>query len=60
MRAVHSLVAEVFGELIYPVKSTNDEAFEIQLIRNAQIHFDVERVVMRNERAGKCPAILRL
>ncbi len=47
---VHSFVAEVLGELIYSVISSHDKPLEIKLIGDSQIQWDVEGIVMRNER----------
>ncbi len=48
--AVHALVAEVLADLVYAVKSTYDEAFEVQLGSDAQVQVDVERVVVGYKR----------
>ena len=45
------LVTEVAVDLIHPLKSADDQAFEIQLGSNAQKHFDIERMMVRHERA---------
>ena len=50
---VGALVAEHPSDLVHPVKSTDNQAFEVQLKRNAHIHVDVERIVVGDERAGR-------
>ena len=51
MGAVHTFVAEIFGELIHTLETTDDQTFQIQLIGNAQIQWYVKRIVVRNKRA---------
>ena len=50
---VHPFVAEVFGKFIDPFKTTYDEAFEVELIGNAEVQWDVERIVVGDERTGR-------
>ena len=52
--AVHTLVAEVLREFIHPFETTHDEAFEIQLIGNAKIQRNVERIVVSDEWTSRC------
>ena len=50
--AVHTLVAEVLGELVYPLEAAHDEAFEVELVGNTQVERNVEGVVVRDEGPG--------
>src|SRR5690606_22396649 len=50
MRSVHTLVAEVAAEFIYPVKTANDQSFQVQLVSDTQIERNIQRIMMRNER----------
>ena len=50
--AVHSLVSEISREFVYPVKSPNDQSFQIQFIGNAQVHGNIQCIVMRCKRSG--------
>ena len=50
---VHALVAENTADLIYLLKAAHDQALEVQLGRNAHVHIDVERIVVRDERARR-------
>src|SRR5699024_7546776 len=43
---VHTLVAENTTDLIYLVKAADDQTFQMQLQRDAQVHVDVQGVVM--------------
>jgi hypothetical protein len=47
----HALVAEIPVDLIDALEAADDEALEVKLGRDTQIHIEVERVVMRHERA---------
>ena len=38
------------------VKAANDEALEVELRRDAQIEIDVQRIMVRDERARCCAA----
>ena len=60
VRPVHPLVAEILRELEHALHPADDEALEIELVRDAEIEIDVERVVMRDERARERPAVERL
>ena len=60
MRTVHALVAEVARELIYSVEAAYDEAFQIKLVGDTQVHRDVERIVVRDERTCRGAARNRL
>ena len=48
---VHALVAEVLRELVHAREAAHDEALQVQLVRDAEIHVHVQRVVVRDERA---------
>ena len=45
-------VAEVAVDLVHALEAADDEALQVQLRCDAQVHVDVERVVMRDERLG--------
>lgn len=51
--AVHSLVAEILRELINPLETAYDEAFQIELVGDAQVERYVESVVVGYERTGR-------
>ena len=51
MRSVHALVTEHFPKLIYPVKTTHDQSFEVKLIRNPQEKRHIQGIVVRLERS---------
>src|SRR5690606_24533363 len=42
-------IPEVFGELIDAIKSTDDQSFQIKLIGDTQIQWDIQCIVMGNE-----------
>ena len=44
------LVAEIAVDLVHALEAADDQPLEIELRRDAQVHVDVERVVMRQER----------
>ena len=46
VRAVHALVPEVARELIHAFEPAHDEPLEVQFVGNAQVQWDVERVVV--------------
>ena len=48
---VHALVAENTAYLIHAIHPADDQPLERQLGRDAHVHIDVERVVVRDERA---------
>jgi len=56
VEAVHTLVAEVFPNLIHTLKATHDESLEIEFGGDAHIHVDVERIEMGDERACAGPS----
>ena len=45
-----ALVSEIAIDLVYPVKAADDQALQIKLRRDAQIHVQIKRVVVRLER----------
>ena len=47
-----AFVAEVAVDLEHPLEAADDQALQIQLRRDAQVHLLVERVVMRDEGLG--------
>ncbi len=49
MSAVHAFVAEVFGEFIHTLESSDNETLQIKFIGYAEIQRDIKRVVMRDE-----------
>ena len=50
---VHALVAEDAANLVHALNTADDQALEMQLGRDAHIHINVERVVVRDERARR-------
>ena len=53
---VHALVAEDAAHLVDAVETADDEALEVELRRDAQVEVDVERIVVRDERASRSAA----
>ena len=53
MRPVHTLVTEVTRKFEHPVKTAHDQTFQVQLVRDTQVKRDIQRVVMRDKRAGR-------
>ena len=49
-------VAEVAIDLVHALEAADDEPLQVQLGRDSQVHIDVERVVVRDERLGDCAA----
>src|SRR5687768_536008 len=49
MGTVHTFIAEIAAELIYPVEPTYDKAFQVQFIGNTQVKRHIQGIVMRNE-----------
>ena len=56
----HALVPEVPCQLVHPLHAADDQAFQIELRRDAQIKLHVERVVMRDKRPRRRAAGNRL
>ena len=50
---INALVAENAADFIYLIKAADNQPLEVQLQRNAHIHIDIKRVVMRDKRAGR-------
>ena len=48
---VHTLVSEVSADLVNAFHTAHDKPFKIKLRGYAQIHIQIERVVMRYERS---------
>src|SRR6185437_7561590 len=55
-----SLVAEVAIDLVHALVSARDQALQIELRRDTQIHVEIERIVMRHERTCRRAACDRL
>ncbi len=51
-----ALIAENTSNLVNAVKSTNNQALQMQLQRNPQVHIDIKGIVMGNERTGSSTA----
>ena len=49
MGFVHTLVAEVLRELVHSVESAHDEPLEIELVGDAQVQRNVQRIVVGDE-----------
>ena len=60
MTGVHTLVAENTADLVYALQTAYDQALEVQLGRNTQIHINVQRVVVGNERTSRSTTSNRL
>ena len=58
--AVEAFIAEVAVHLEYLVKTTDQQALQVELWGDAHVHSAIERVVMRRERARGGAAWLRL
>ena len=54
VRPVHALVAEVPGEFKDAVETAHDEALQIELIGDPQVEGNVQCIVVRDKRAGRC------
>ena len=54
--AVHSFVAEVPREFKHPFEPSDDQAFQVEFIGNAQIECAVQCVVVRDEWPGGGPS----
>ena len=52
--AVHTLVAEVTTNLVNALKTTYDEALEVEFGSNTHVHIHVQSVVVGNERTSRC------
>ena len=52
MASAYSLIAEVAIDLVHALKPADHEALEVQLRCDAQEQIEIQRVVMRGERAG--------
>ena len=55
-----ALVAEVLADLVDLLEPADDEALEVELVRDAQIEVGVELVRVRDERLGERAAVARL
>jgi len=55
-----AFVAEVAVDLVHALEAADDETLQVQLRRDAQVHVEIERVVMRAEGARRGPAWDRL
>ena len=54
------LVAEIAVDLVHALEAADDQALEVQLGRDAQVHVLIERVVVRLERPRRRAAGNRL
>ena len=54
--AVHALVAEILRELVHAFESADNQSLEIQFVGNTQIQRYVQRIVVCDERTGRCTA----
>lgn len=52
---INALVAENAADFIYLIKAADNQPLEVQLQRNAHIHIDIKRVVMRDKRRAAAP-----
>ena len=50
---VHALVAEDAADLIHTLDTAHDEALEVELGGDAQIHIDIQRIVVGYKRSGR-------
>ncbi len=57
VKPAHAFISEIFAEFIYPVISSYDQPFQIQLIGNTQIEGHVQAVVMGLERTGSSTTV---
>ena len=48
----NAFVAEVAVDFEHPLKPPHQQAFQVQLRGNAQVHFLVKRIVVRDKGAG--------
>ena len=53
VRRVHALVAEQTADLIDALEAADDALLEVQLRGDPHIHIDIERVMVRDERARR-------
>ena len=51
---VHAFVPEVLAEFINAVESSDNQPFQIEFIGDSQIERNVQRIVVGDERAGRC------
>ena len=57
VKAVHSLIPEIFRKFIYPFISPHNQAFQVQFIGDPQIKGLIKGIVMGLERPGSCATI---
>ncbi len=55
-----ALVAEVLADLVDPLETADDEALEVELVRDAEVVVRVELVVVRDERLREAAPVERL
>jgi hypothetical protein len=60
MKATESFIPEVLGNLVNAIEAPDEEAFQIEFIRDSHIQRHVQAVMMRRERPSGCAAIDRL
>ena len=53
MRCIHALVAEDAADFIHALQPAHDAHFQVQLRGDAHIHVDIQRIVVRDERARR-------
>ena len=53
VRPVHALVAEVAGKFEDTVKAAHNQTLQVELVGDAQVEGDVQRVVVGDERTGR-------
>jgi hypothetical protein len=52
-----ALVSEVLRELVDLLETADDQALEIELVRDAQVQVGIELVRVRDERLGEAPSV---
>ncbi|KAF5036843.1 hypothetical protein DSECCO2_570940 [anaerobic digester metagenome] len=60
MCTIHAFITEVLTDLVHPLKAAHNQAFQIELHRDAQVKIHIESIVMGDEGSGIGTAIERL
>ena len=60
MRRVHAFVAKIFRDFVHALVHADEQAFQIQFVRNAQIQIAFEFIVVRHKRFRQRAAVQRL
>ena len=60
VRPVDPLIPEVVPDLVHPLEPPDDQPLQVQLVGDPQEERHVQRVVVRDERARRGPAVQRL